>query len=190
MSVDACPRCRRTLSARSPDPRFCPHCGVLVNAPAAAPVHTPAAILRGGVDLAAVADRQRQLLLSILLTIGAQFVLLTLRWPRGPAVLILVAQTAVFILCVIRLLTALRTNPGWITLAVLLMLAPCLNLLVLLIINGRASVLLQRAGVKVGFFGTTGEEVRRRLAPYYCAQCGSSLMGETSSRCPECGTTI
>ncbi len=88
----------------------------------------------------------------------------------------------------VLLMTALRYNPFIIVLFSFLTVVPCANLLTLLAINGRATRVLRDAGLSVGFMGVRDEDVVRKLDPRLCGNCGYDLTGNTSGRCPECGT--
>ncbi|OWY72993.1 hypothetical protein B7486_01210 [cyanobacterium TDX16] len=46
------------------------------------------------------------------------------------------------------------------------------------------------AAVPAAFLFISGMRVRRRAVPLPCRACGYSLVGNTSGRCPECGTAI
>jgi hypothetical protein len=72
----------------------------------------------------------------------------------------------------------------------LLMLAPCVNLLVLLPANQSATHALRRAGIRVGLMGTDGEEVERIIDPELRTGYGYNLTGNVSGRCPECGRPV
>jgi len=67
------------------------------------------------------------------------------------------------------------------------MLAPCVNLFVLLLINASATRTLRRAGVRVRFMGVDPDELERALNTDLCKGCGYNLTGNVSGICPECG---
>jgi len=71
-----------------------------------------------------------------------------------------------------------------------LLLMPCLNFIVLYLIDMAVVRSLRRGGVRVGFFGPSAAAVRWLRSPDLCKGCGYSLVGNTSGRCPECGRTI
>ncbi len=57
---------------------------------------------------------------------------------------------------------ALRLEPLW--LWVISVLLPCIGLLMLLIINGKATSALQKAGIKVGFMGASSDDLEELLS--------------------------
>lgn len=65
-----------------------------------------------------------------------------------------------------------------------------LNFIVLPAANAQASRELRRAGIRVGLFGASETAVRGVMEKPLCAKCGYSLIGNTSRRCPECGTPV
>jgi hypothetical protein len=91
---------------------------------------------------------------------------------------------------VVMMLAALQRHVVLIILFAILMIAPCINLLVLLIANSMATSALRAAGLQVGFMGVKDEDVVRLLSPNLCRQCSYNLTGNVSGRCPECGTAI
>ena len=52
--------------------------------------------------------------------------------------------------------------------------------------SGRVSRLLKKAGVRVGLFGASNEELRR-LQTGVCFHCGYDMAGLPTPVCPECG---
>lgn len=82
------------------------------------------------------------------------------------------------------------THPAMIVVAAVLMLAPCVNLLVLLLINRGATRALRKAGIRVGFMGANQDDVERAVNFELCKGCGYNLTGNTSGFCPECGRAI
>ncbi len=110
-------------------------------------------------DLRAVARSQRAILLCILIyfvALVAQFPLpATLRGALGVAALVvsLVATYFVFQLA-IRLY-----NAGVGVLLAVLTLIPCVGLIVLLIINGKATALLTSNGIQVGMLGANPDDI-------------------------------
>ena len=104
-----------------------------------------------------VAKGQRMLILAILVNLGA----LVLRGALGNnwGVIGPVAAIAVVaaIIGLLRLATGLG-YPAWKqALLVILVFVPLISLLMLAMVNGRATKALRAAGYKVGFFGATGK---------------------------------
>ncbi|MCH7752313.1 MAG: hypothetical protein IH898_09190 [Planctomycetes bacterium] len=73
---------------------------------------------------------------------------------------------------------ARRANVAVIILAGILMLAPCVNLFVLVVINVSATRALRRAGVRVRFMGVDRDELERVLNTDLCKGCGYNLTSE------------
>jgi hypothetical protein len=147
-----------------------------------------------GVDLRTVARRQRLLLWFVLVALAMNFSPLIMAGvPTIIASFISLFIIAVYVLIMIgtmHMLTALRTHIALRILLLVLMFAPCLNILILLIANQMATSALRRAGLKVGLMGVSDEQVKRVLSGYRCRKCGYSLIGNTSGICPECGTPV
>lgn len=91
---------------------------------------------------------------------------------------------------VVLLLTAQGNHPLMTIMCGILMLAPCANLLLLLLVNMSVTRTLRRAGLPVGFMGVRDEDVERVLNPMLCKGCSYDLTGNISGRCPECGRLI
>jgi predicted Zn-ribbon and HTH transcriptional regulator len=98
--------------------------------------------------------------------------------------------SVLLIVCVGLLLSAEGSHPIVIILTSIVMVVPLVNLLILLRVNDSATRTLKAAGLRVGFMGVSKAEVERLLAPGVCKTCGYSLLGNTSGKCPECGTAI
>ncbi|MCG3137771.1 MAG: hypothetical protein HJJLKODD_01621 [Phycisphaerae bacterium] len=145
-------------------------------------------------DLRALAHRQRQLLWMILFAFIIQFVPFFIDQFSGYVQIgVGIFTLAVLVLTIVgvaRMLAAMGTHGAWIVVAIIMMLAPCANLLVLLVINSRATGALQRAGLKVGFMGVRDEDVVRLLSANRCHGCGYLLIGNVSNVCPECGLPV
>lgn len=147
-----------------------------------------------GVDLRSVARGQRVLLWLILLMIGGGVLVLAI--PLMPPLagslfgLFFICSTVAILAQMALLLWAMKTDAGIILVLGLLTLAPCVNLLVFLVVSGKATNLLRNAGLRVGFMGVRDEEVLRRLNPRLCRQCGYDLTGNVSGRCSECGMPV
>jgi hypothetical protein len=100
----------------------------------------------------------------------------------GLQVSIVVLQIA----AVIQLCLALEE--GWATIVyVLLQCVPCLNLVLLLFLNGRATSYLKKAGIRVGLMGANSADVANyQPKARKCPACGEPLDGAMTS-CPMCG---
>ena len=102
-------------------------------------------------------------------------------------------QVAIYVLLivgVVLMLTARGHHPLLITLCAIVMVAPCGNVLLLLLVNMSVTRTLRRAGLHVGLAGVKDEEVERLLNPMLCKQCGYNLTGNVSGICSECGRPI
>ena len=75
---------------------------------------------------------------------------------------IFVAFSIGAIVIVVQVSHQLQGTGGTIVVA-LLMFVPCISLLVMLALNGRATKFLKDAGVSVGFLGATEDSVRKQL---------------------------
>ena len=93
------------------------------------------------------------------------------------------------IVFVAMLAFALGTPVWLLVVLILLMIMPCVNFLILLITNGRATAILKQYGLKVGLLGVPPSE-HPKLYANACAACGYNLAGNTTGLCPECGTPI
>ena len=71
----------------------------------------------------------------------------------------------------------------------LLTLVPILGLLLLLAANARATRVLKRHGVPVGFLGVSKAQVAR-LREGACKSCGYDIRGLKAGVCPECGAAL
>lgn len=104
-----------------------------------------------------VAKGQRMLILAILVNLGA----LILRGALGNSwgVIVPVAAIAVVaaIIGLLRLATGLGYSSWTQALLVILVFVPLISLLMLVMVNGRATKSLRAAGYKVGFLGATGK---------------------------------
>jgi hypothetical protein len=185
-----CPACQQPL----PDdrlPMHCPHCGHDL---AAQPPREGWQL--GRIDLRKAARHQRHLLWFILAALLLQFTpcifapFMVLPGVDMLWLLAMLALSAVIIVYVINMLAALGTHIVLRILFVFLLLAPCISLLALLIANRIAISKMRKAGLRVGLMGVSDEQVVRHLGTYRCRQCGYSLIGNVSGRCPECGTPV
>lgn len=118
------------------------------------PYAAPEALLDGDPDgelhLREVAGAQRRLLLSILVSLGANVLLRSGDLAAWILIPVALAVAAFSIFCVYRLCRALGTSPA---LWVVAMFIPLLNLLALVILNQRATTFLKARGVAVGLLG-------------------------------------
>lgn len=101
-------------------------------------------------------------------------------------------QIAIVILqlvAVIKLCLAL--DEGWVTaIYAVLQCVPCVNLILLLLLNGRATRRLQAAKIRVGLMGANSSDVanyqpRKRA----CSACGEPLVSGATT-CPMCGAAL
>jgi hypothetical protein len=144
-----------------------------------------------------VAKRQRRLLWVILALLVLQFApFMVMRSGQiGSVATASLAILSLVILIValiyfVRLLAALQEPTVGIAFLVVLMCAPCINIMVVLLVNSMATRALRSVGLKVGFLGVKDEDVVRMLSPDLCRQCAYDLTGNISGRCPECGALI
>jgi len=189
MATIICRACHRSFEGEYDPLGVCPHCGGSL----APPPQTMDAM--GRMDLRQVAKRQRLLLWFILVLLGFQLLLRTslIYVARGVDIAFFLLYAAVLssiLVSVLRLLAAMRVHMIVRILLGVLMIAPCINLLVLMFINGRATRALGEAGLRVGLMGVKDADVLRRMSVHLCHKCSYDLTGNTSGRCPECGTPI
>ena len=90
----------------------------------------------------------------------------------------------------VLLLSAQGNNPLLTILCAIVMIAPCANLILLLLINMSVTRTLRRAGLRVGMTGVKDEGVERSINPMLCTGCGYDLTGNISGVCPECGCPV
>ena len=146
-------------------------------------------------DIRKLARRQRWVIWLVLLGIVAQFLPFFHQGRYGMIVIVvaLLLQMVVYLVMivgVILLLTAGGTHVVITILCGVLMLAPCGNIVVLLLVNMSVTRTLRRAGLHVGFMGVNPDEVERTINPELCTGCGYNLTGNVSGYCPECGRVI
>jgi len=198
-----CPACQAVIP---PDQQFCPICRADLTAtplgavPLAIPVYDRATGLRidPRVDYRALARRQRWVLWLLVANVIVQLAPFYLGMLGEPLfnilatlmVLTTLALMLAMLICVVRLLTAQGTRLAVVILCAVLLLAPCANLLLLLLINMSATRTLRRAGIRVGLMGAKDEDVLRITTPNLCKGCGYDLTGNVSGVCPECGAAI
>lgn len=151
-----------------------------------------------------IASAQKWLLWTILLLIAINFVSIGLTpvldnervSPLAKMALsygflaALLAIVVCQIFCVIRLCLAL--GEGWATVIyVLFQFVPCLSLIMLLFLNGRATNRLQAAGIRVGLMGARAADVAAYQSAdrVKCPACGEAIERGISP-CPLCGAAI
>lgn len=193
-----------------PDIRFCSRCGsplrpedLAVARCSACQADLSPVLFRNqpaGADLRKVARAQRQLLYCVGLMILVQIASALLYSLASPPSVVEPLEALVscsgLVLSLIALVFAVQLMAATgmhilvRALLVVLLFAPCINLLVLLGINHRATKLLRRAGVRVGLLGARDEDVIRRISSLHCRNCGYLLVGNVSGICPECGTPV
>ncbi|MCP3905799.1 MAG: hypothetical protein GY715_19400 [Planctomycetes bacterium] len=113
-----------------------------------------------------------------------------IRYTPVTAIGLIVVSVAVqlfAVVCVLQLQAVLRVGVGTRILTGVLMFAPCVNLLVLLSVNARATHVLKRAGLEVGLLGVSPGQLERVFTADLCSACGYRLDGNLSGTCPECG---
>jgi hypothetical protein len=122
------------------------------------------AMVAGSADreqLRRVAKRQQRVLYVLLAQIVIYFLLLSfqaadaMRGILGVAFLVL----AVFGIVAVFLLAKEVMHIAIAVICTLLMFVPCISLLVLMVVNGRATKLLQKNGLKVGFMGVNPDTI-------------------------------
>ena len=190
MTTRRCPACRTAVENNVSPSGECLSCGHDLVATAPTPAWQPA-----GVDLRKVAKRQRILLWFVLAFLALYMLNFVLgpfaprRWIVSGAVLMVTVQIAALI-TIVQLLSALGVHVAWRIVGGLLMLAPCINIIVLLAVSSQATSALTRAGLKVGLLGVSAEQVERVLSANRCTACGYLLVGNVSGTCPECGAAL
>lgn len=116
--------------------------------------------------------------------------------PEAAALLGFGILGALFLLVVLQIVSVIRLclamKEGWTTvLYVIFQFVPCLSLILLLFLNGRATKKLQAAGIRVGLMGANSAD----LAKYQpqnrgtCSSCGEGIDPD-DSQCPLCGAAL
>ncbi len=186
MANGVCPICQTEMAAGT---AVCMGCGF--NAIEGAPLP---GWVREGVDLRTVARRQRLLLWLVLGLLALQVFLRTQSFSNPlmfPLLVVILFATMIGVaVTVVTLMVALRRHVIVCVLYTILMFAPCVNLIILLVINQQATAVLRKAGLRVGLMGVKDEQVVRLLGLYCCRKCSYSLIGNVSGVCPECGTPV
>ena len=153
-------------------------------------------------DVLKIASAQRMLLWTILAAILINIALIGVRPPQvgasrelvlgyavvstGLALLLLVLQ----ITSVVRLCLAL--HEGWATAVyAVFQIVPCVSLVLLLFLNGRATKRLQDCGIRVGLMGAKSADVTNYEMPggRTCTGCGEPLEAGVAT-CPVCGMRV
>ena len=131
-------------------------------APQFVPGSAPASSGEDREKLRRVAKYQQWVLYALLANIGFNVVAFA---TRGQSLLVALAVLAgalaviAFAMVSIFMLANELLNPVVGAICAVLMLVPCVSLITLLIINGRATTFLQQRGVKVGFMGANPNSI-------------------------------
>lgn len=146
-------------------------------------------------DLRKLAQRQRWIIWLVLASLISYLAPFYLRGELGVIIFALggVIYLGIYILMivgVVLLLIAKGSHPVVITLLAILMAAPCVNLVVLILINMGVTRMLRAAGLRVGFMGADPDEVEHILNPDLCSHCGYNHTGNVTGVCSECGQAI
>lgn len=181
---------------------ICHECGATMPPLASSSIPLAKPVLMGGSappDLRVVARMQRWLL-WLVLSIMAFYLLFTIAGPAfmfrgaGPNLAYIVVMEVVLlglyvasVVVVILLLNAMRSHIATKIVCGILVFAPCVNLIMLVLVNRKATAILKTAGIPVGFMGASDRAVVLKTDPTICRHCGYSLIGNLSGRCPECG---
>ncbi len=116
-------------------------------------------------QLQAVGTAQRALMYAILVSIGWTIVAVVIQI-KAPSLILLaqIGQLAIAVACMVCVFVMARaiqwSMPACILVAIC-GLVPCLNLLLMLIINSRATALLKRNGIRVGLMGANPRDLAR-----------------------------
>lgn len=146
-------------------------------------------------NLRTLARRQRWLIWLVGISIISQM-LSFLPWGQyhlAVVIALAVLSFAIFVLMivgVVLVLIAQGNHPLMIVVCGIVMIAPCGNLLLLILVNMSVTRTLRRAGLHVGFWGVKDEDVERILDPMLCRACSYNLTGNVSGICPECGRPL
>lgn len=190
-----CQACGRAFDLAPGARASCPFCTAPVS-------HSYVHTIIDGIDVDLVAIRQRRLIwcvMIMLLLTCLNPAILALRLPQGGIVidvldivipLAVLALAVLAVVWVVATMSALRIHLAWRIILVPLLLVPLVGLLCLLLVNRRATKVLQLAGLHVGFMGVREEDVIRKFSQFLCTTCGYDLTGNVSGFCSECGTAI
>ena len=147
-------------------------------------------------DLRKLARRQRWLLWMVLATLLLEAVSFSGHFSGFGAIGFLTLTLGAIVIRIlvlvgtIMLMVARGDHPAIVVLIGILMLAPCINLLMLLLVNSHVTRTLKAAGLHVGLMGVDPQELERIVNRDLCTHCGYNLTGNTSGVCPECGRAI
>lgn len=189
MADRTCPACSSSLENNVSPSGRCLGCGhdLAMTAP-------PPGWKVGKTDLREIAKRLRQLLwivlASIVFNLSTMILAGALPWAGLASFVLLMLLNICAIVCVLRLQAAQGVHIVWRVGTAILLFAPCINLLILLVVSGRATTTLQRTGLKVGLMGVSDDVLMRHLAGNLCKNCGYLLIGIASECCPECGEAL
>lgn len=139
-----CPMCGEHVSASA---TVCEHCGEAIGAAAGQSV--PGTRGRTREQLRDVATWQKAILVGVLLNILA-YVAVALGLPQIVGGFVFLSVAIFQLVAIFRLGRALGL---WVWIWVVGALLPCVSLLVLLVMNGKATAALQQAGIRVGLLG-------------------------------------
>jgi hypothetical protein len=105
-----------------------------------------------------VARYQQWVLYALLVNIAFNVGTIALRGQDNAVVALAILGVALVIIVLtmvsIALLASELYNVGIAVLCAILMIVPCISLITLLVVNGKATTFLQQNGIKVGFMGT------------------------------------
>lgn len=148
-------------------------------------------------DLCIASQYQRRILwvaLAYALCTGSLFALADSSLARIDLVEVLAPIQLIlhFILAlgVVRLARAIGYGLATCLLVLAMMLIPFINIAVVAAISMETIRLLRQAGIRAGMFGSKYREVLLQVKAMQCLKCDYNLTGNTSGRCPECGTQI
>jgi hypothetical protein len=129
------------------------------------PLPTSPAAVTGNVDrekLRRVARYQQWVIYTLLVNIVLYIVALSTRQAgllANLAVLVVALGIVVFGVISISLLASELFNTGIGVLCGVLVIVPCISLITLLVVNGKATSFLQKHGIKVGFMGANPDQI-------------------------------
>jgi len=159
MQLLECPECQHNVSPRAV---ACPQCGFPIGSGTAllSQELVQAELVRS--PLQEIAYRQKLLLYALLLYVVSQVPLTALTWSEWLAPLGwlgLLGNVALEAWCLYKLGRAMNMSVPVIVLLSLALFIPCVALIILLLVNQKATEALQRAGVRVGLMGARLDDV-------------------------------